>query len=681
MISDGVSAILFLEATSIAYNKGYSGLEEAYGADLKDWNDYFSEEKVKHNDEFQFESAAYWKSRMRGAQHAVDFTRNQKESSSNTKTGKRIYFDLTQELSKTLREYSRSQRTTLFSTLVSAFSVLLHRYFRQDDILIGYPVNIRPPGYKNLFGFFVNIIALRVDLSGDPTFEQLVKRVSVARKADKKYQSFPALDIVREIRKTVSGFNGRVFNVSMAQTVSRLVNLRLDGISSEPLEAEYNDVNDDLSLSYELLENGRIGLWIEYRESLFSSDLIDQMIEHMKSLLQQTVDEPAQKISAYSLLTEDESSTLLQEWSAPDSASTHASAKKTIHGLIEEYARTNPCSTALVYQSREISYAQMNSQANRLARHIRRQGVSSGESVALCLERGPYMIFALIAVLKAGCTYVPIPPCFPKQRLKFILADANARVVITEEALLGEFEAQGLRTIICADTYQEKSESLADHNLDIALGGDDSAYIIYTSGSTGDPKGVLLSHGNVTPRLLWLRDEMDIDASDVVLQNTDYSFDVSVVEIFCPLMAGAKLILTETAYYKDPSYLIDLIKHNKVTTAFFVPSLLNSILAVLKDQHLCNFKRVLAAGEALSPTLVNTFYKKCSGNLYNIYGPTEGAIYAAYKLCVASNVMDTVPIGRPISDTRLYVLDQHQRPQPIGVAGELYIGGAGVAQG
>lgn len=680
MISDGASAVLFLESTSIAYNKGYEGLIEAYGDKPKDWSDYFSEDISKTDPKKWEEAAAYWKNRMSGAQHLVDFTHGQQDHSNNTKTGKRVYFDLSQSLSQSLKDYSRSQRTTLFSTLVAAFSTLINRYYAQEDVLIGYPVNIRPPGYKHLFGFFVNIIPIRIDLSGDPTYEELVGRVSAARKDDKKFQTFPALDIVREIRKDISGFDGRVFNLSMAQTVSRLVNLRLEGIKSAPLEADYNDVNDDLSLSYELLEDGRIGLWIEYRDSLFEAEFIEQMINHMGSLIKQVAAEPQKKISQYTLLDEKEYDQYLKEWAMPDSNAGKPEAE-TIHSLIENCVRKNPKNTALVYNDQKITYAQMDARANQLARHLQDEGATAGDKIALCLRRGPEMIIALLAVMKAGCAYVPIPPCYPRSRLEFILNDAKCRIVITQNDLLEDFD--GIEDVSCisVDERAEIIGALDTAPLDIPVDENNSAYVIYTSGSTGNPKGVLLNHGNVTPRLLWLQHEMQLNDTDVILQNTDYSFDVSVAEIFWPLTTGASLILARADKYKDPTYIIDLIQNHKVTTTCFVPSLLGSLLAVLKDQDISSLKRVLAAGEALPPNMVKSFYDKCAGDLYNVYGPTEGAIYAAFKKCPKDINTQSIPIGRPIGDTSLYILDQSNRPQPIGVAGELHIGGKGVAQG
>lgn len=673
MISDGVSAVLFLESTSIAYNKGYAGLEEAYGDKQKTWDDYFEE---TNQDENAWKTAAdYWQTRMDGAQHSVDFTHGQQEAGNDIKTGKRVYFDIGAELSDKLKIYSRKQRTTLFSTLVGAFGTLVNRYYAQDDLLIGYPVNIRPPGYKHFFGFFVNIIPIRVDLSGDPTFDELVSRVSNSRKADKKFQTFPALDIVREIRKKQTGFDGRVFNVSMAQTVSRLVNLRLDGINSEPLEAEYNDVNDDLSLSYEVMEDGRIGLWFEYREAAFTPEFMDQMIGHMQSLLVQIGENSSQKLSEFKLTDDAQKELFIGTWAHPDKDVPKAN-EQTIHAMIEAQAQRTPDAVALVYRGETITYAEMNNRAGQVAEYIQAQGVQPGSRIALCAKRGPELILSLLGILKAGCAYVPIAPCYPQERAEFILKDADIKLVLTGEGIEQDFGqlAHNIRTIF--------TENVSRETMHVGYQGakTDDAYIIYTSGSTGNPKGVLLSHGNVTPRLNWLQSEMPLSSDEIVLQNTDFSFDVSVAEIFWPLTTGARLILTEAAHYKDPSYIIDLIKQHSITTTCIVPSQLNALLAVLKGE-LTSLKYVLAAGEALSPSLAKIYYQKCSGTLYNVYGPTEGTIYAAFTKVPKHQDLNNIPIGRPLGDTALYILDDQLRPQPLGVAGELHIGGEGVAQG
>lgn len=670
IISDGVSAVLFLESTSIAYNEGYEGLERAYGENEKTWDDYFALMTASDQKTDAQASADYWQSRLAGAQHTIAF--NQDAQAQQGKTGERVYFNIGADLSKQLKDFSRANRTTFFSVLAATFALLMNRYYRQEDITIGYPVNIRPSGYKHFFGFFVNIIPLRVDSSGDPTFSELIARVSDGRKKDKKHQAFPALDIVRQIRKEQPDFDGRVFNVSMAQTVSRLVNLQLDGMISEPLEVTYNDVNDDLSLSYEILEDGQIGLWFEYRQSLFEPEFIQQMIAHMRFLFEQIIAAPQQHLSAFSLLNEQEEQALVTRSSQTETSHHIATC---VHTLFEQTAHTHADTTALIEQSKPISYAQLNARANQLAHYLKAQGVNTGDRIAFCLPRGASIIETTLGIMKAGAAYVPLSPDYPKDRIDYIVNDAGCRMIITHTDYAVQCNAAECITIDTLDLDNQPIMNLpqtASHH---------DAYIIYTSGSTGKPKGVRITHDNVLPRLAWLQDTIPLGTDDIVLQNTDITFDVSVAEIFWPLANSAALALTEQAEYKDPSYLIALIEQHQVTATCFVPSLLNSVLAVLKDGRLDSIKHLLAAGEALPPTLVKRFYERSNGTLYNVYGPTEGTIYSAYHICSRDDDNAIIPIGTPLSNTTLYILDQHSRPVPDGISGELHIGCAGVAHG
>lgn len=675
MISDGMSAVLFLEATSIAYNEGVEGLEHAYGGDKKEWADYFAESTTDHTEEKHQLAADYWQENLKDAQHFVDFSHGEQELQNEIKTGKRVYFDLSDTLSTQLKEYSRLQRTTLFSTLVASFSALVHRYYGQDEVLIGYPVNIRPAGYKHLFGFFVNIIPIRVDLKGDPSYQELVKRVSDARRRDKKHQTYPALEIVRGIRRQLEDFDGRVFNISMAQTVSRLVNLRLDGIISVPLEAEYNDVNDDLSLSYELLEDGRIGLWLEYRQSLFSKEFIEQMISHMESILQQSVQRPEAALSEFELLSPSEK---IEQESALQGEHKKSNYRTIFDGFLQ-IAKSMPQAPALRDSYGEVSYTQLKEQAKNIAGLLINQGVKKGDRVALCLPRGRQMIAAQIGVMMSGAAYVPLSPEMPDERLSYIVDDADIVAILVMDAGEERFSVSDITA--CPRINIQTQPSSYDGELPV-IHPDDFSYVIYTSGSTGLPKGVLLKHGQVISRIEWLRDYIALGAGQTMLQNTDYSFDVSVAEIFWPLSQGMTLVLTDSERYKDPSYLVDVIERENIESMCIVPSLLHAMLSIAKEGQLSSLKYALAAGEALPPTLVKTYYKQVPRSiLYNVYGPTEAAVYTSYYVCPADDAISNIPIGRPLYNTALYVLDNKGRVQPNGVAGELYIGGEGVASG
>lgn len=676
VISDGVSAIMFLESASIAYNEGWQGLEKAYGPTKKDWDDYFSYMAGKHDPAEDAAATAHWKKRLADAKHYIDFSYGRVSPDPSDKRGKRIYFDISPERSTALKKLSRKRRTTLFNALVAVFGIFVNRYFGEEDILIGYPVNIRAPGYKHLFGFFVNIIALRVDLSGDPTFYELLDRITQVRKEDKKYQKYPALEIVRGIRETVSDFDGRVFNLSMAQTVSRLVNLNLEGIQSDPLEVDFNEVNEDLVLSYELLDD-RIGLWLEYRYAVFDEALIEQAITHIQKIMACIVAEPEAHISAYPLLAAPENEKILNTWNQSDRINFEGTS---IHGLVESAAAKHSECAALIGPNNVITYAQMNNQANQMARVLQNRGVQKGDKVALCLHRGADQLISLLAILKTGSAYIPIPTDYPTERINYILNDTQASAVIINDEKVKHKIPQSYKLLVLNATRDERLAQ-SNQNLDVVVEDQDLAYVIYTSGSTGKPKGVLLRHGNVTPRLIWLQDQFRLTPEDRMLQNTDYSFDVSVAEIFWPLTSGAAHVLTEPEKNKDPAYLIGLMQSHQVTCACFVPSVLNALLGALATDKLTCLKTMLACGEVLSASLKRSYYEKCSGDLHNFYGPTEAAIYATSIYCDPKDTGNSVPIGRPMGETIVYILDRHMQPVPPGVAGELYIGGAGVAAG
>ncbi|PIP80478.1 MAG: hypothetical protein COW84_04995 [Gammaproteobacteria bacterium CG22_combo_CG10-13_8_21_14_all_40_8] len=686
MISDGRSAVLFLESLSVAYNHGYQGLKDAYDATKKNWRDYFNDERSKISPEAHALSQDHWKNRLANANHYFDYSYGRKKKNVDVKQGHRVYFDISAELAKALKEHTSKNRTTLFNVMVSAFSIFIYRYYGLTDILVGYPVNIRPPGYKHLFGFFVNIVPVRVDLSGNPSYQELLNRVSKVRKEDKFHQKFPAMDIVSAVRQGVKDFDGVLFNLSMAQTVSRIFNLELDGITTEPLESEYNDVNDDLSLSYELFENG-IGLWFEYRTALFDKDFIEQAINHIRLILEQMTQDPQKRLNDFQLNTESE---LTKIFSASQNnqiapalhRGLNKESSQSIQQLFEKQAMKKPKNAAFILDNKSISYQQLNANANQLAHQFMEQGIQPQSKIAVCLQRGERQLTTLLAILKTRSCYIPLASDYPKNRIDFIAKDTQCDLLIcdnTTEELCSHLEYLEKNKTINLDELQ--LQSLPNTNLDLAAEETDLAYIIYTSGTTGQPKGVPIQQKNVLPRLLFLQQQIPLSHKDIMLQSTDFTFDVSVAEIFWPLISGAALALTEAKRSKDAGYILKLIHHHAVTTTCMVPSLINALVSLAKGDDLKSLKRVLSAGEALTLSLQSRFYQKCSADLYNVYGPTEATIYASLHFCDPHKNATTLPIGKPFSQTQTFVLDQQLKPQPMGVAGELYLGGVGVADG
>ncbi len=667
IISDGASAVLFLESVSIAYNKGWDGLVEAYGETQKNWDDYFADMAAKTKTPYE-DQVAHWSDRLKSATHTVDFSPNPVEDATSVKNGRRVYFDFSPEMSDRIKKHARANRTTPFNVLVCLFSILMNRSYAQDDVMIGYPVNIRPAGYRHHFGFFVNIIPLRTDMRGNPTYQELLDRVSKTRKADRAHQDFPAFDIVKTIRSETDDFDGRVFNISMAQTVSRLVNLNLDGITSTPLEAEYNDVNDDLSLSYEMMEDGRIGLWLEYRLNMFNHDFITQMMQHIERIAKTCLDNPDTKLSNIALLKPNEKSDMLAIGLGPEQNPNERG--ESIWSDVFTQAKKTPDAIALKDEHGTLSYAEMINEAEGLAHHLIDSGATQGEFIIVNTERGRDQIISLLAVMAAGCAYVPVAYDTPEARVKFIIEDTNAKHVLTTKTY---------ENVNCIDPT---ARSTKDVNLP-HVSSNDRAYVIYTSGSTGTPKGVVLRHGQVTPRLQWLRDTFPLSSADRILQNTSTSFDVSVAEIFWPLTMGASLILTNEDNYKDAHALLALIKSEAATATCCVPSLLNGLVSI--DGFKSSFssmRLILSAGEPLSPHLAARLNESTDAKLINIYGPTEAAIYATWHDCseISNDYLKAdLPIGRPLGDTSTYILDADLNPCAPMISGDLYIGGLGIA--
>jgi len=652
IVADGMSANLFLQAVSVMYNEGLSGLDEKYKKTRKEWGDYKTYLENQDPESLK-QSKAYWETLLDGAPHVVDFgkpsIRNDK------KEGRRTYFDLSPDISQALKKLAYKHRTTHFAVISALFSIMIHYYFRKNDMLIGYPVNIRPKGFKHLFGFFVNIIPQRIKVNPNNTLEEHLVSIGKTRKETKPYQDFHAMDIVRLFRDKDPNFDGRVFNLSMAQTVSRFQSLQLNGIHSIPMDTQYHEVNDDLALSYEVLED-RFGLWLEYRTGVIDHDLANQFIEHMISLASKLVQTPDLPIRQLSLLSEDDITTLTTTWNDTDKQ--RFTNDKPIHQLFSEQVRKTPNAPALLMNNEVMSYHELDEQSNQVAHVLHNHGVRRHSTVTLQIDRSFSQIAYLIGILKCGATYVPLPKCYPESLVKHIQNDVQSSFHIDSELDLNDSPKSSLRI--------ESSPS-------------DLAYIIFTSGSTGKPKGVMIEHRNALNTLLWMQSEFKITDQDSYLQNTPYSFDVSVHEIFWPLLSGGKVVLVPPGENRNPDTLIRLINTHKITLAGFVPSMMDAFISRVADNECPSIRAMIAAGETLSNDTKNAFYDTFpNATLYNLYGITEVSIHTTIYKCKRD---EDVTIGVPFDNTQLYIVDDQLNLVPPGTIGEILVGGDGVARG
>jgi len=404
---------------------------------------------------------------------------------------------------------------------------------------------------------------------------------------------------------------------------------------------------------------------------------MERMLEHWKTLLEGVAADAGRRIGELPLLSEAELEQVVVDWNRTERE--YAGAR-TVHGLVEAQVRRSPQAVAVIGEGERLSYGELNGRANRLARRLRGLGLQAEDRVGVFLERSVELVVALLAVLKAGGAYVPLEPDYPRPRLAQMLADAAPAVVLSRAGLAAALPAHGGRTVWLEPAEEPAGEEAGSADLELAIDPQQLAYIIYTSGSTGQAKGAMNSHGAVRNRLLWMQERYRLGASDRVLQKTPCSFDVSVWEFFWPLLSGAALVLARPGGHQDSGYLVERMAAEAVTTVHFVPSMLEVFLQEPELERLGALRRVICSGEALSGQLRDRFFARLGAELHNLYGPTEAAVDVTAWECGRQD-RGAVPIGAPIGNLRMYVLDSYGEAAPAGVAGELYIGGAGLGRG
>ncbi|MGZ8236803.1 MAG: non-ribosomal peptide synthetase, partial [Methylobacter sp.] len=401
------------------------------------------------------------------------------------------------------------------------------------------------------------------------------------------------------------------------------------------------------------------------------------MLEQLQRLLAAFALQPQTRLSELSLLSAADKRQILVDWNATEAV---YPKHRFIHQLFEAQVEKTPDAVALMFEEQALSYAELNAKANQLAHYLRSKGVGPDVPVGICVERSLEMVIGLMGILKAGGAYVPLDPGYPQDRLDFMLHDVNAPIVLTQETCREKIAAF-TATVLCLDSEWDKVSKACDANPDVPLKPENLAYCIYTSGSTGQPKGAGVPHQGILNRLQWMQQQYGLDQTDRILQKTPYSFDVSVWEFFWPLMTGAQLVVARPEQHKDSLALIDTINDRHVTTIHFVPSMLQVFIDTPGVENCTSLKRVICSGEALPADLVQRFLQKLPAELHNLYGPTEASVDVSYWACLPGSVETTIPIGRPIANISLYILDKQLNAVLPGTPGELHIGGIGLGRG
>ncbi|HEV7506853.1 MAG TPA: amino acid adenylation domain-containing protein [Thermoanaerobaculia bacterium] len=631
------------------------------------------------------EQLAYWRRRLAGAPTVLELPVDRQRPEDARLRVAVEPLALPGEVAAGLLALARREEVTPFMTLFGLLAELLRRHTGHDDLLVGSSVaNRQRPEVAGLIGFFVNTLVLRAELAGSPTFRELLGRVRETTLGAFAHQDLPFERLVEEVQPERRLGHMPLFQVMLAvQPVAAAAPPELPGLRLSRLSTGFAQARIDLALSA-TQGDGWLHLAMEYSADLFDATTVQRLLARLAILAAAAVAFPEQPVASLSLLTAGEHHQVLREWNDWTLGEAQTAAEPLLHRLFEARVAAEPERPALVWEGTRVTYRELNRRANGLAHHLRAIGVGPDSVVGLYMDRSPDLIAALLGVLKAGGAYLPLDPEAPAERTAFMVADGGVRVALADERRAGGLAGLGLQ-VICPPFGLSFGGDGPDANLTNgapSAASDHLAYVIYTSGSTGKPKGVMVSHRAACGTLLWRLSRFHLTPDDCILQNIAFTFDPSIWQIFGALLSGARLVLVPPGGQQDFAGLVRTVAHEGVTITDLAPPMLEAFLEQEGLAECHRLRLLFAGGQALPAALAARFQEFFpAAALQNIYGPTEVAIDAATWTCRPLPAGSTVPIGRPVAGRRLLVLDGGLAPVPIGVAGELYIGAAGLARG
>ena len=625
------------------------------------------------------EDLAFWEENLRGAPELLELPADRPRPATNSYCGARQRFRFDRSVAEALRNFSRREKTSLFTVFTAALDTLLYRYTGSEDISLGIPLADRDrQEVQSVIGFLLHTHVLRAQLGGDMTFRDLLARVQKGVLALYSHRAVPFDQIVSRIRPERNLGYSPLFQVMInwRDRDQQLSFIGMEGLEVESLLAESRTSKFDLTLM--LTDSGEdIWLEMEYSTDLFDATRMALMFGHYQTLLEAVAADPQRRLEELPLFREAERHQLLVEW---NNTKVDYPAEACLDELFAAQAKKTPEAVAVEFQGSRLCYRELDERTNRLAHHLQKLGVGPNTLVGVAMERSLEMVVALYGVLKAGGAYVPMDPEYPPERVAFMLEDAGAPVLLTQSRLASRLPRHPGK-VVCLDTDWERIAGEDAAPPAKATAPDNLAYMIYTSGSTGRPKGAMNTHRGICNRLFWMQDQYGLTPTDKVLQKTPFSFDVSVWEFFWPLLVGARLVVAEPGAHRDAAYLIKLIRAQEITVLHFVPSMLKAFLEEPGVEGCQSLRHVICSGEALPYDLQEQFFSLLRSQLHNLYGPTEAAVDVTHWTCRRGDERKVVPIGRPVANTQVYILDRHLQPVPMGVAGELHLGGVQVGCG
>ena len=669
IVSDGWSLSIVVKEYAALYEAYVAGKPSPLEALPTQYADYVRWEQQWEATEAA-SSVEYWKQKLNGASPGVALPSFRIRPSIQTYKGRRFRGALSLELIERLRRLSAEHRVTLFMTLLAAFDALLYRYTGMEDIVVGSPVTGRNRvEVEELIGLFVNQLPMRTDLSGDPRFIDLLVRVRETAVGAYANGELPFDRLLQELKISREPNSHPLFKIVFA-----LQNFRQETVSTPHFEMSLEEIEigiTRLDLNLEVYPSpSDYRCEYEYSTDLFGEEFIRQFHTHFVNLLNAVVSNPATRISELSLLSESELYQIVHKW---NETTEEIPAFTSVHEWFEAQAASTPSKIAIKTWSEELTYAELSRKSSDLAQRLMQKGVQRGSVVALLLERSPRLLIALLGILKAGGSYLPLDPAIPRERLLFTIQDSQTQYVVTESALETAFEDLALH-VVFVDC--DAGVSTVDRKGQPEITRDDLSYAIYTSGSTGVPKAVNIPHGAFLNLMHSVSKAPGLKASDTFLAVSSPSFDIASFELLAPLLVGACVVILDRLSTSDPARLTEAISRFHVTAMFGTPSFWKMMIEFgWTGQPGLN---VMCGGEALPKQLAAELQRRCN-TLWNMYGPTETTVWSLIQLVQKTD--SHIFVGRPIGNTRIYILDGKGNPTPIGVPGELYIGGLGVASG
>jgi amino acid adenylation domain-containing protein len=729
---DAWSTAILLRELAALYGAAFAGLPSPLPEPRVRYAEFAIWQRDRLRDERLEAHLAYWRARLAGAPTLLELPADRPRPPVLSYRGGTLPVTVDAALSAAIARVARRAGATLFMTLTAVWNLLLHRLSGQDDLLVGFPIaNRGSVETEDLIGLFVNTLVLRSQLAGEPGFTSLLAATRQAILEAYEHQDMPLEKLVLELAPERHLDRSPLFQAMLVLLNTPAAPLALPDLLLEPLAIDAGSSRFDLTLQLGSRDGGLAGR-LEYSRDLFDAATAWRLAGHFQTLLAAIAAQPEGEprpsrtgVRQLPLLSAGERQQLL-EWNATAAA---YPLDLCLHQLIEEQVRRSPDAVAVVVDGNDhpedgegdedrsapadrgesLTFGALNARANRLARRLRQLGAGPETVVAVCAERSTALVVGLLAVLKAGGAYLPLDPDYPPERLRYMRRDSGVRLLLAQSALLprlGEDEAAAACTTVLLDDEaapESEPEPRRRHgggDLRNLAQPDDLAYVIYTSGSTGRPKGTMNTHRGIVNRLLWMQERYRLAADDRVLQKTPFSFDVSVWELFWPLATGARMVMARPGGHRDSAYLWRTIAEQGITTLHFVPSMLHAFVEdggrgfVPQPSHPSHpshpsqdgpaphrLRRVLASGEALPHDLQQRFCRRLRVPLHNLYGPTEAAVDVTSWACEPESPRQLVPIGRPLANTRIHLLDRHGQEVPIGMPGELHIGGVQLARG